>query len=77
MFLPELAGCDCDQISIETAQPALDCSVLAALDGMTIILGVLDLSDSAVETPEAVIAWVRRVREHVPPERLVLARTAS
>jgi 5-methyltetrahydropteroyltriglutamate--homocysteine methyltransferase len=72
-FLPELAGCDCDQLSIETAQTALDCSVLAALDGKTIILGVLDLSDSAVETPEAVIARVRRALEHVPPERLVLA----
>ncbi len=28
-FLPELAECSCDQISIETAQSGLDCSVLA------------------------------------------------
>jgi len=32
-FLPELAGCSCDQVSIETAQPGLDCSVLTALEG--------------------------------------------
>jgi methionine synthase II (cobalamin-independent) len=28
-FLPELAGCSCAQVSIETAQSKLDCSVLA------------------------------------------------
>jgi 5-methyltetrahydropteroyltriglutamate--homocysteine methyltransferase len=72
-FLPELAGCSCDQVSIETAQPGLDCSVLTALDGKTIILGVLALDDPAVETPETVLARVRRALEYVPPERLVLA----
>jgi len=72
-FLPELAECSCDQISIETAQSGLDCSVLSALDGKTIILGVLDLNDTTVETPEAVIARVRRALPYVPAERLVLA----
>ena len=72
-FLPELAGCRCDQVSIETAQSGLDCSVLAALDGKTIILGVLDLGDTAVETPDTVIARVRGALPYVPAERLVLA----
>jgi 5-methyltetrahydropteroyltriglutamate--homocysteine methyltransferase len=72
-FLPELAECSCDQISIETAQSGLDCSVLSALDGKTIILGVLDLNDTTVETPETVIARVRRALPYVPAERLVLA----
>jgi 5-methyltetrahydropteroyltriglutamate--homocysteine methyltransferase len=72
-FLPELAGCLCDQVSIETAQPRLDCSVLAELDGKTIILGVLDLGSPEVETPETVIERVRRALEYVPPDRLVLA----
>jgi 5-methyltetrahydropteroyltriglutamate--homocysteine methyltransferase len=72
-FLPELAGCACDQISIETAQPALDCSVLAELTDKTIILGVLDLNDPEVETPDTVIARVRRALAHVPADRLVLA----
>jgi 5-methyltetrahydropteroyltriglutamate--homocysteine methyltransferase len=71
-FLPELAECSCDQISIETAQSGLDCSVLSALDGKTIILGVLDLNDTTVETPETVAARVRRALPYVPPERLVL-----
>ena len=51
-FLPELAGCSADQISIETAQSGLDLGVLADLAGKTIILGVIDLSDHEVETAE-------------------------
>jgi len=72
-FLPELADCACDQVSIETAQSGLDCSVLSALDGKTIILGVLNLGDEAVETPDQVAARVRRALPYVPAERLVLA----
>ena len=72
-FLPELAACDVEQISIETAQSNLDCSVLAALDGKTIILGVIDLSDPTVETPEVVVERVRRALPYVPAARLVLA----
>jgi 5-methyltetrahydropteroyltriglutamate--homocysteine methyltransferase len=72
-FLPELAGCSCDQVSIETAQSGLDCSVLAALDGKTVILGVLDLNDPGVETADTVIDRVRRALPYVPADRLVLA----
>ena len=72
-FLPELAAADVDQISIETAQSNLDCSVLSALEGKTVILGVIDLSDPAVETPEVVTERVRRALPYVPAERLVLA----
>ena len=59
-FLPELAAADCDQISIETAQSGLDCSVLAELAGKTIILGVLNLDDHTVESADEVVARVRR-----------------
>ena len=72
-FLPELTACDCDQISIETAQSGLDCAVLATLEGKTVILGVLDLNDMTVETPATVVARVRRALPYVPPDRLVLA----
>ena len=39
----------------------------------TIVLGVLDLGSSEVETPETVAARIRRALEVVPPERLVVA----
>ncbi|HTU75306.1 MAG TPA: uroporphyrinogen decarboxylase family protein [Trebonia sp.] len=72
-FLPELAACDVKQVSIETAQSSLDVSVLTALEGKTVILGVIDLSDPAVETAEAVAARVRRALPYVPAERIVIA----
>jgi 5-methyltetrahydropteroyltriglutamate--homocysteine methyltransferase len=74
-FLPELAGATASQISIETAQSELDCSVLAGLAGAgkTIILGVLNLGDPAVETADQVADRVRRALPYVPAEQLVLA----
>lgn len=72
-FLPELAGCTADQISIETAQSGLDLGVLSDLSDKTIILGVIDLSDHAVESVETVAARTRRAFDHVPPERIVIA----
>jgi 5-methyltetrahydropteroyltriglutamate--homocysteine methyltransferase len=72
-FLPELADCACNQVSIETAQSGLDLSVLTTLGDKQIILGVIDLSDPAVESPEIVAARARRAFEFVPAERLILS----
>ena len=72
-FLPELAASPVQQISIETAQSNLDCCILEKLPGKTIILGTLDLSDMAIETPETVAARIRRALPHVPAERIVVA----
>jgi 5-methyltetrahydropteroyltriglutamate--homocysteine methyltransferase len=72
-FLPELADTALDQISIETAQSNLDTSVLAKLPGKTIILGVIDLSDVAVETADVVADRIRRALAYVPAERIVVA----
>jgi 5-methyltetrahydropteroyltriglutamate--homocysteine methyltransferase len=72
-FLPELAGCSCGQISIETAQSKLDCSVLAKLPGKKIILGVIDLSTPEVETAETVAGRVRRALPYVRAEDVILA----
>ena len=76
-FLPELAECRCTQISIETAQSNLDCSVLQKLPGKKILLGTIDLSDMNVETPETVAARIR-VRCHSPrPRTSSCPRTAG
>jgi len=72
-FLPELEQSSAQQISIETAQAKLDCSVLQKLPGKTILLGVLDLSTHDVETPETVAARIRRALPYISPERLVIA----
>jgi len=72
-FLGELAGCGCNQVSIETAQSNLDCSVLKSLPGKKIILGVIDLNDMAIESPEKVAARIRRALPHIGPEDVIVA----
>src|SRR5215467_7702205 len=72
-FLPEFANSPVQQVSVETAQSGLDCAVLEKLPGKTIVLGVLDLSDMKVETPETVAARIRRALPFVPAERIVVA----
>ena len=72
-FLPELAGSAVQQISIETAQSNLDTRVLETLPGKTIILGVLDLSNHAVEEPEVVAARIRKALPYVPKEKIIVA----
>ncbi len=72
-FLGELSGCSCKQVSIETAQSNLDCSVLKTLPGKTIILGVIDLNDMTVETPGKIAARIRRALPFVASENIVVA----
>jgi 5-methyltetrahydropteroyltriglutamate--homocysteine methyltransferase len=72
-FLAELNDCAATHVSLEAAQPDLDPEVLRALPGKTILLGVLDLGSSDVETPERVAERLRRALEVVEPERLVAA----
>jgi 5-methyltetrahydropteroyltriglutamate--homocysteine methyltransferase len=72
-FLPELAQCDCAQVSIETAQSNLDCSVLTQLSNKKILLGVLDLSDMNPETPQQVAARIRRALPYVNARDIIVA----
>lgn len=72
-FLPELSACSCRQISIETAQSHLDCSVLNQLRNKQILVGCIDLSDMTVEAPETIVERIERALEFVPKENVVLA----
>ena len=65
-FLAELDDTIAEQISIEAAQPKLDLGVL--------MLGVLDLGNPEIETTDAVADRIRNGLNHVPAERLVVAR---
>jgi 5-methyltetrahydropteroyltriglutamate--homocysteine methyltransferase len=70
-FLGELADTTADQISIEAAQPNLDLGILADLAGKTVVLGVIDLSDPTVETPEQVAQRLRAALAYLPASHLV------
>ena len=72
-FLRELNGCAATHVSLEAAQPDLDPEVLADLPDKTIVLGVLDLGSSEVETVDLVASRIRKALAVVPPGRLVAA----
>ena len=72
-FLPELAQCSCQQVSIETAQSQLDCSALQALDGKRVMVGCIDLSDPAVETVDTIVQRIERALPYVKAENVILA----
>ena len=72
-FLPEFAGCSCKQVSIETAQSNLDCSVLTSLSSKKIMVGCIDLSDMTVETPQKVVERLKKALKHVKPENVIVA----
>jgi 5-methyltetrahydropteroyltriglutamate--homocysteine methyltransferase len=72
-FLPELAGCSCRQVSIETAQSNLDTAVLQKLPGKKIMVGCIDLSDMKVETPQNVVERIKKALPYVPKENVILA----
>jgi 5-methyltetrahydropteroyltriglutamate--homocysteine methyltransferase len=72
-FLAELENTRVDQISIETAQSHLDCSVLAKLPSKQIMLGVIDLADHNVETPQVIADRIRRALPYMTAERIIVA----
>jgi 5-methyltetrahydropteroyltriglutamate--homocysteine methyltransferase len=72
-FLTELAGSSAMQISIEAAQPKLDLAVLEALGDKSVMVGVIDLSTPAIESPELVADRIRAALKHIKPDKLVVA----
>lgn len=73
-FLEQLADVRVQQISLESAQQKVDLSVLRALSGKKLIVGVLDLSDeSPVEEVETVAERIRNALRFVDAERLIVA----
>ena len=72
-FLRELNECAATHLSLEAAQPRLDPEVLRDVPDKVIILGVLDLGSTEVETPEVVADRIRSALTVVAPERLLVA----
>ncbi|MCH7714030.1 MAG: cobalamin-independent methionine synthase II family protein [Chloroflexi bacterium] len=72
-FLTELDNSVVQQVSLEAAQPNLDLAVLQEMPSKTIILGVLDLGDPEIESPQTVADRIRSALKYLPPERLQLA----
>ena len=72
-FLEELADTPIDHVSIEAAQPDLDLDSLAGiLPAKTFVVGVLDLRDPVVETPEIVAERIERAVAALGAERVMV-----
>jgi 5-methyltetrahydropteroyltriglutamate--homocysteine methyltransferase len=72
-FLAEMKDVPCDRISVETAQPRLDCSVLNELPDHRIMLGVIDLGTQDVDPVDEIVARVERALPFIDKERVILA----
>jgi len=72
-FLPELAQCSCQQVSIETAQSHLDCSVLQSLAGKRVMVGCIDLADPAIESVDTIVQRIERALPFIAAENVILA----
>jgi 5-methyltetrahydropteroyltriglutamate--homocysteine methyltransferase len=72
-FLPQLSDTIAQQISIESAQPKIDLGVLKDLAPKKVMLGVIDLSDPAIETPQKVAERIRAGLKHISPDKLLPA----
>jgi 5-methyltetrahydropteroyltriglutamate--homocysteine methyltransferase len=72
-FLPELYHCSCRQVSLETAQSNLDCSVLTKLDNKRLMVGCIDLENMEIESAQTVVDRIRRALKFVKPENVILA----
>jgi 5-methyltetrahydropteroyltriglutamate--homocysteine methyltransferase len=72
-FMAEMKDVPCDRISVETAQPGLDCSVLAKLPDHKIMLGVINLGTPEVDPVDEIVARVERALPFIDKERVILA----
>ena len=60
-------------VSIEGAASKLDLSILGAIGKKTVMLGVVDVGDNAVETVPALVERVRQALRYIPKGQLILA----
>jgi 5-methyltetrahydropteroyltriglutamate--homocysteine methyltransferase len=68
--LPLLAKSSIDQVSVETAASGVDLGVIEALRGKDVLLGVIDVSNETIETPELVAQRLHAALRYADPQHL-------
>jgi 5-methyltetrahydropteroyltriglutamate--homocysteine methyltransferase len=69
-IFPALNRSKIDQVSLECAGSKVPISLIQHLAGKTILAGVIDVANQAIETPEAVVATMREALKYADAERL-------
>jgi 5-methyltetrahydropteroyltriglutamate--homocysteine methyltransferase len=67
---PLLANSSIDQVSLECANSHVPIDLIGLLKGKDVLVGVIDVATSRVETPEEVAKVIRSALKFVPQERL-------
>jgi 5-methyltetrahydropteroyltriglutamate--homocysteine methyltransferase len=68
---PALAASSIDQVSLECIHSHVPPELMALLIGKDVMVGVIDVADEKVETPEEVAATLAVALRHVPARHLI------
>jgi len=69
-IFPALAASRLHQVSVECRNAKVPMSLLALLDGKDVLVGVIDVASSEIETPEQVAATLEAAMQYVPRQRI-------
>ena len=70
-ILPALAASSIQQVSLECIHSHVPAELMALLKGKDVMVGVIDVADERVETPEEVADTIGRALQFVPREHLI------
>src|SRR2546430_12194079 len=70
-IFPALARSRIDQVSVECRNSRVPMSLLNLLDGKDVMIGVIDVANDEVETPEQVAAVIGEAMKYVPRDRII------
>jgi 5-methyltetrahydropteroyltriglutamate--homocysteine methyltransferase len=68
---PALAASSIDQVSLECLHSQVPAELMALLKGKDVMVGVIDVANSAVETAEEVADTIGRALQFVPRDKLI------
>jgi 5-methyltetrahydropteroyltriglutamate--homocysteine methyltransferase len=69
---PVLAASRIDQVSLECIHSKVPLELMSLLRGKTVMVGVIDVANERVETPEEIAETVGRALQHVAREKMML-----
>ena len=70
-ILPALAASRIDQVSLESIHSHVPAELMALLKGKDVMVGVIDVADERIETPEEVADTIGRALQFVPRQHLI------
>jgi 5-methyltetrahydropteroyltriglutamate--homocysteine methyltransferase len=69
-FLPALAKSRLDQVSVECIHSRVPMHLLKLLEGKEVMIGVIDVANDKVETPEEITGVIAEAMKYLPKESL-------